>query len=294
MTDEGTDGDVMVAVEDPDQVTQLVRTAGDLARAGSGTVRLVTVVVKPYDSPFGIFEDETIVREFAADSHELLERATPPEGVEVVRDLVVARSVSRGIRTAVERSDPEALVIGWDADPRRRDVLLGTTVDAVLESVPTDVYVERIGREADGVESILLPVAGGPHVAVAARGAKAIARANDATVQLLSVVTDETGTDPAREYAAAAESALESAPGAAVSVETAVVQGERASDTIVEWAADHDVVVLGATRKGPIRGRLVGSVPRRVVRQSERTVVIARDGAVAGSLWYRLTSLLRR
>lgn len=294
MSGQGTQGDVMVAVEDPDQVQQLVRTAGDLARLSTGRIRLVTVVVKPYDSPFGVFTDETIIREFAADSHELLDRASAPPGVEVVRDLVVARSVAKGIQSAVERTDPTSLVIGWDADPSRSDALLGTTVDAVLERAPTDVYVERIGREANGVETVLLPVAGGPHVGAAARMAKAVAAANDATIHVLSVATEGTSEATADEYAEEGVRAVEAAAGPETSVRSSVRSGQNVTDVLVEAAADHDVVVLGATRKGPLRGRLVGSVPRRVVRGSDVTILLARDGAVVGGLGRRLATLLKR
>jgi nucleotide-binding universal stress UspA family protein len=287
-------GDVMVAVEDPDQVEQLVRTAGDLARQGTGRVRLVTVVVKPYDSPFGVFTDETIIREFAADSHELIQQATAPEGVEVVRDLVVARSVAQGIIRAVKKEGPSALMIGWGGDPTRSDALLGTTVDRVLELAPTDVYVERMGREAGTVTSILLPVAGGPHVPAAGRVAKAIAVANDARVTVLSVADGDTPEGEAESAVDEGAEAVAAADGPAVTVDTTVERAEDPTTAIVEAAADHDVVVLGATRRGALRGRLVGSVPRRVVDRSDATVILGRSHEVVGGLGRRLLSLLRR
>lgn len=289
----GGTGDVMVAVDDPEQVSQLVRTAADLALLGTGTIRLVTVVVSSYASPFGVFDDETIIREFAADSHELLAQADPPEGVEVVRDLVVARTVAKGLISAVEDEAPSALVIGWDSDPSRSDALLGTTVDTVLERAPTDVFVERIGREANGVESVLMPVAGGPHVTAAALSAKAIALRNDATVHLLSVVEDG-AADRAQGFIEEGRAALVDAPGNRVPIETQTVDASDPTRAIVDAAPAHDVIVLGATRKGPLRGRLVGSVPRRVVRRSDRTVLIARDGDVVQGLGARLATLLRR
>ena len=166
-------GPVLVAVGNPEHVQQLVRTAGDLAHDGPGRVRLVTVVAKPRDSPFGVFADETIRREFAGDSRELVERAETPPGVTVEREVVVARSVAGGILSAVEETDPTALVVGWQGRSRRTDALLGTTVDRLVERAPCDLYVERVGREADGVDSVLLPVAGGPHVRAAATAARA-------------------------------------------------------------------------------------------------------------------------
>jgi nucleotide-binding universal stress UspA family protein len=285
------EGDVLVAVEDPAEVAQLVRTAADLARQGSGRVRLLSVVVKPPDSPFGLFSDETIVREFAAESHELLEQAPDPDGVELVSDLVVARSVSKGIVSAVTRTDPAALLVGWDSDPTRTDALLGTTVDAVFKRAPTDVYAERIGREADRVDRILVPVAGGPHVPAAVAGAGAIARANDATVTLLSVADEGGDRERAAASAEAAVEPLEDAVGAAVAVETRVETGDVVSE-IVTAAADHDVIVFGATRKGVLRGRLVGSVPRRVVRRTDRTVIVARGETGTRGLFGRISAFL--
>jgi nucleotide-binding universal stress UspA family protein len=79
-----------------------------------------------------------------------------------------------------------------------------------------------------------------------------------------------------------------------VSVGTETVASGDVTDALVAAAADHDVVVLGATRKGPLRGRLVGSVPRRVVRRTDATVILARDGSVVGGLLGRIGGLLRR
>ncbi|MDR5656124.1 universal stress protein [Halodesulfurarchaeum sp. HSR-GB] len=290
MVGRGSDGDVMVAVEDPAQVAQLVRTARDIAQGHGGTVRLVTVVVKPYESPFGMFSDETIVKEFAADSHELLDRAPDPEGVEVVRDLVVARSVEKGLVSAVKRTDPAALVIGWDSDPRRSDALLGTTVDHVLERAPTDVYVERIGREAGTVESVLLPVAGGPHTPTARTAAVAIALANDAAITVLTVATENTPEREARTVVDQEAATIEAAHPD-LTVETQIERGT-VEEVIVAESGPHDVLVLGATRKGPLRGRLVGSVPRRIVDGTEQTVIIARSASVAGGLFSRVAAAL--
>jgi len=287
-------GDVLVAVEDPAQVAQLVRTAGDLARARDGRVRLITVVVKPPNSPFGMFSDETIIEEFAADSHKLLESAPDIEDVAIVRDLVVARNVSDGIVSAVKNTSPSALLIGWDSDPSRSDALLGTTVDSVFARATTDVYAERMGREAGEVTSILVPVAGGPHVDATVTGAGAIAAGNDASVTVLSVGAEETDRNEARAFAEASAATLTDRFGTSITVETAVRTGEHVEDEIVAAAEGHDVIMLGATRQGVLRGRLVGSVPRRVVRDTDQTVIVARGkGGTSGRL-ARLVSRIGR
>lgn len=287
---------MLVAVGNPEHVQQLVRTAGDLAYREPGAVRLVTVVVKPPDSPFGVFADETIRREFADAGHELVRRAETPPGVTVEREVVVARSVARGVLSAVEEVDATALVVGWQGRARRTDALLGTTVDRLVERAPCDLYVERVGREADGVESVLLPVAGGPHVRAAATVARAIAERNDARLSVVSVETP--GSTGAAEYAAEARAFLQAdgddGVGSTMRVEAAVVEAADVTDALVEAASDHDVLVLGATRQGPLRGRLVGSVPRRVVDRTDATVVLARDESAVGGLLGRIGRLLRR
>jgi nucleotide-binding universal stress UspA family protein len=290
--DTAAGGPVLVAVSDPAHVEQLVRTAGDLARLGSGLVRVVTVAVKPHDSPFGVFDDETIRREFADGSHELLASATTPSGVGVERQVVVARSVAGGIVSAVDRWDPSALVVGWTGATSRRDAVLGTTVDKLVERVPCDLYVERIGREANGVESVLLPVAGGPHVDVAARAAVAIADRNDA--QLVLYTVSASGDDRDTEATVAEAQAAVDALDRDVSVSRVVRETSDVTDALVSDADDHDVLVFGATRQGPLRRRLVGSVPRSVVARTDRTVLVARDGATVDSLWHRLGELIRR
>lgn len=227
---------VLVGVESPDVVQQLARTAGDLALLGAGTVRLVTVTVKPHDSPFGVFADETVIGEYAAESRALLDRVTTPTGV----------------------------------------------------------AVDRVGREADGVDSVLLPVASGPHVGAAARMAKAIAARNDASVLVFSVAAGVPGGDPATELVVEGRDSLVHAPGPEVTVETAIEESPDVADAIVEEASAHDVVVMGATRRGIVGRKLAGSVPQRVVERTDRTVILARDGEVVSGTLRRLRGSLRR
>jgi nucleotide-binding universal stress UspA family protein len=294
MVESAGSGPVLVGVKYTEHVQQLVRTAGDLARQGDCRVRLVTVVVKPHDSPFGIFDDETIVREYGAGSQSLLEAAETPPGVEIDRDVYVARSAAKGILTAVSETDPAALVVGWHRDARRRDAVLGTTVDSLVDRAPCDLYVERIGHEAGAVDTVLLPVAGGPHVGAAARVATAIAARNDATVVIVSVAAGGISTEQATGYADAGRTAVDEAGGPDVPVRTEVVDAGDVTEALVAAATDHDVVVMGATRQGAIRRRLVGSVPRRVVDQTDATLILARDASDVSGALGRLGGLLRQ
>ncbi|MFA9424860.1 universal stress protein [Natronorubrum sp. A-ect3] len=286
---------VLVAVENPEHAEQLARTAGDLARATDGVVQIVSVVVKSHESPFSVYTDDAIIEQYSGDAQETLDRATSvaPKDVTVTGELVVGNSVSDGLLTAIERTDARALVVGWQERRGRTDAVLGTTVDRLLERASCDLYVERIGSEANGVDSILLPVAGGPHVRPAATIAKAIAARNDATVTVASVAGADVSTDVAQESTVDAQLALEETPGPSVNVQIRLHDSDDIVGTLVDEVANHDVLVFGATRQGALHRRLVGSIPRTVIKRTDRTVILARAGDAVGGPVLRQLQRLR-
>lgn len=290
---EGSPGPVVVAVDHPDRAAQLVRTARDLAALADRGVCVVTVAVKPATSPFGVFEDSLLIDQYAADSQAILDRVTDlaPPGVPLETEVVVATSVAEGITNVVQDRDPLAVVVGWE-DRRRRDALLGTTVDRLLKRLPCDLFVERIGTTADGVESVLLPVAGGPHLAPATSVAKAIALRNDASVSLVSVAAGDVSSDAARGFLEEARGVLESVAGPDIPIEEHHVTGDAVAEAIIREATAHDIVVFGATRQGALRRRIVGSIPRAVAEGTDRTVVLGRAGAAVPDRYRRLGRVL--
>lgn len=280
---------VLVAVANPDHAEQLVRTASDLARSVDESVRIVSIVVKPHDSPFSVYSDETIIEHFSHDTQEVLEAAVAvaPTDVPIEREILVAPSVADGVLTAISQANARALVIGWQERRTRTDTVLGTNLDRLITYASCDLYVERIGYEANGVDSILVPVAGGPHVRPATFAAKAIAVRNSATVHVLSVAETENQVETERDDIATAVRLLEEAPGPSIPVETLLRTGDDVSDIITEIAPDHDVLIFGVTRQSAVHRRLVGSIPQTVIPQTDSTVLLARSAAVVRGSWIR-------
>jgi nucleotide-binding universal stress UspA family protein len=140
---------VLVAVGNPGHVEQLFWTAADLARRESGSVHVVRVVAKGRDSPFGVFDDETIGEEFTWGSRVVLDR-TPEAGrhldVDVSGRMVVDRSVSHGIVATAAAVEADAVIVGWSGERRRSDAILGTNVDALVERAPTTCTSSGSGR----------------------------------------------------------------------------------------------------------------------------------------------------
>ncbi|GEM_PF-885342 len=283
---------LVVAVADRGNVEQLMRTAVDLAAGKDGEIEVVSVIHKTPTSPFRLFSDQRIKSEFATGHREAIDRATAAASeasVPVDGRLLIGTDVAGEILTAVEAADADALLLGWHDRPRASDVVLGTTVDPVIRRAPCDVFVERVGTTADGLESVLFPTVGGPHVEPATDLAEAVAAAEDATVTVVSYAptgADERDRASAHEYVEAAARQLTEVP-----VEAVVEESDDVGESVVVEAGEHDLVVLGATRERTVRRRVVGSVAATVSRRADPPVVIAKgrsDGSILSAVFDRL------
>jgi nucleotide-binding universal stress UspA family protein len=266
---------VLVALANPAHVEQLLRTAADLA--GGGEVVVASVIHKPVTSPFLLFSAGRIHETYDEQRSPVLDRAAvfaSELSVPVRRHLLVGSDVSEAILTAQRESDADALLLGWQERPSAADVVLGATVDRVVGRAPCDVYVERVGTTADGVDDVLLPTVGGPNLEPATDLVEAIATANDADATVASYVppdASDADRDDARDHVRAAVEALPS-----VDCETVVERSDDVAGSILDRAAAHDVVVLGATRERSLRRRVVGSVAETVAREATSPVIIAK------------------
>ena len=264
---------VAVAAGNPETIEQLTRTAADLARHENGSVLVVSVAVQPRDSPFALMRDEIIKRDLSAHRRAVLDRAVAvadETGVEVDARMVVAPSVADGILDVIAEEKPDLVLLGWSGRSPT-DAVLGTNLDRIVTRSRCDVLVEKLGPGIETVESILLPVVESPHTWLASQVAAAIADANDAEIELLHVVEQGHEDDAASDLLAEVATAIGSE-----TVRTRIESDRSPVETIVAATDRHDLTIMGATRAGPLQRRLVGSTPRTVGRQVDKTVIIAR------------------
>lgn len=276
---------IAVALQAPASLEQLLRTALDLAVDNGGEVLIVSVITKSRSSPFSLFTDEFIKREFYGDRREILDRAVAlAEGSDVpIRGrLLVAHDVSRAIGQAVSEFGCDAVLLGWH-DHRRPEAVFGRNVDRVVTRAPCDVLVEKIGHTADSVERILLPAGKGPNTELAASVARAIALANDAGIDVLRLVGPTASraerTDAHRQVTDVGKS-LEPVGDVSLLVE----ETDSVAETIVEATDDRDVTVLGATDRTWTQRLVVGPTPEKVGRNARSTVIVTRRGGRLSSM----------
>ncbi|QDX40783.1 amino acid permease [Salarchaeum sp. JOR-1] len=259
---------VVVPVSNPENVEQFMRTAIDLAQENDGEILVMSVVTVPQQTPI----EEG--RAFVDEKREVIDEAmsfADDENVPVSGTVRIGHDVSTAILNTLEQQSSDAVLLGWRGRGRRRDAVLGSNVDAVVTGAPCDVFVEKIGADADGsVDSILVPAAGGPHGELAAEAARAVAHSEDAPVTLFRV-RERGETDGGENVLANVQAALGD-----VDVTVTEVEADDVADAIVEESANHDLTLIGATREGMLQQLVFGAIPEEVGRRAESTVIMAK------------------
>jgi len=275
---------ILVSIANPANVDQLMRTAVDLARENDGEVLVTSVVDLPAQTPLS---EGT---QYASAHRETLQRAmafAADEDVPVSGTVRIGHDVSDAILHTITQYECDAALLGWSNTSRRHDIVLGSTIDDVVQNASCDVYVEKTGETRENIESVLVPTAGGPHAELAAAAANAVARTEDATVHLVTVVSPN-ADDAEREQAE--QTLEEAAEPITAPVERDVLVGEDIPDTLVAAANDHDITFVGATREGLLQQLVFGAIPEEIGRNADTTVVMAKRSLPVTSSLRRLVS----
>ena len=265
------EGELLVPIANPESVDQLMRTAVDLANDRDVGIRVMSVVTVPQQTPL------SEGRKFVGEEREVLDEAIDfadelDPDVPVSGTIRIGHDVAQAILNTVEQHDPELVLMGWRGRGRRADYVLGSNVDEVVTNARCDVLVERVRYDEAGgtVDTILVPTAGGPHAAFAAEIAGAIARPNDARIDVVYVGTGDEDAD--REV-------LDEAAGALpedLAVETRLLEGDDVASAIVDASADYDLTIIGASRESLLQQLVFGAIPEAVGRRAKSTVIMAK------------------
>ncbi len=275
---------VVVPIANPDHVEQLMRTADDIAAANDGEVLVMSVVTLPDQTPL------SEGYQYVDQRRDVLERAmsfAEEQDIPVSGSIRIGHHAADAILNTIDQYEADAVLMGWSGTgSRRRNIVLGSTVDVVVRQAECDVLVEGIDERTTGkVDSILFPTAGGPHAELAGEVSRAIASAENASVTVVHVV--EPGADDARRRRAneALERAMAHLEG--VNAETLLIEADDVVDAIVEESSDHELTIIGATREGLLQELVFGAIPEAVGAQAKNTVIMAKRNL-------GITSLIRR
>ena len=278
---------VLVPIANPENAEQLMRTAVDVAADRDGEILAMSAVVVPEQTPL----DEG--RQLEGDEREVLREAmavAEEAGVPVSGTIRISHHPEEAILNTARQYGADTILMGWGGrPPRRRDIVVGSTVDEVVADADIDVLVEKIDRSG-GIESIVIPTAGGPHAGLAAETARAIAHSEGASVDVVHVVppdADEAERAEADDVIAETATVLDDVDD----VTTRMIEGEDVVDRLTEASEDYDLTVIGATRESLLERIVFGAIPEEVGRNARNTVIMAKKGLGIRS---RLAALVDR
>lgn len=149
-----------------------------------------------------------------------------------------------------------------------------------IKGVCDTIFVSRFASVFP-LESVLVPVARGPHSGLAIQVGLAIAKRRGIPLELLHVY------EPTSEQARLAGEEVLELSQAHVSdyeaVETTLVGSDRRKEKIIEYSKGYDLTVFGAPREGLLRQYLAGSIPEDSSELANGIVLTTHKGGAETS-----------
>lgn len=165
--------------------------------------------------------------------------------------------------------------------------LLGIdTVDEATLGPDCDTIIVSRTAQTEDIDTVLVPVAGGPHSGMAIDTGLALARRNDASLELFHVYapTDETAESKGEKLLTHGMDRIDTFDN----VERTLTGAEDIPQTIIEYTQPFDVTILGAPREGLIQQFVLGTIPESVSTKADGTVLITHRGGTTESWLERL------
>jgi len=264
------------------------RTARDLVRIGAGVADgrpTEITALGIVEVPEGVSLSEGATQ--ARTARRLLQRVLgfgDEEGVELRTMVRIGRLASDGVIEAVGEEDADLVIFGWGGPPRGQAAeregrpVFSPTIDAVVRESPCDIAVVK-QRGVEKVESILVPVRGGPHAELAIRISRDLAKRFNARVVVLHVVPKGIG-DRGLEREQAAVTAFVREHAGTRRASGIIREATSVRQAIIKEAANHDLVVMGAsaqpTNAAPDGRYLFGTLAEAVASRARPTVIVVK------------------
>jgi len=262
---------VMVAVANPDNAVELVRSTYKLCGAKNASVELLHMVPVPDTVPL------TDADQYMREGREGILEAMMYLALHfpISTTLRYCRNFARGIVSTVREKKIDMLILGWHGRPRTRTFILGSTVSPVIERSPCHVVVLKNCGGNPEFRRVLVPLAGGPNGAFALEVATILAEKEDGRITAFTVATDARPFD-IDQFIEQNRSRLQLPPQ---QIETKTVASHDVVGAILDEAQDYDLIVLGCTREPLIKQVARETIPDTVAKRCTKPVVMVKASA---------------
>lgn len=270
---------IMVAVAHPKNAIEMMKTTYKLSTAKKARIELIHMVPVPDQVPLTAARDYMWEgKEAIVESMMYLEPLFP-----ISSTIRYCRNISRGIVTAAREKKANMLITGWHGRRRTRNFIFGSTIDPIMERSPCNVVVLK-GGKIDSYQKILLPLAGGPNGPFALEVANLLVD-TEGKITLFYVYNAETKKRKfdvylfLKEYSQMYHLASER-------IEVKIVKNDNIDEAVLKEAENHDLLILGTTRKPLLTQLGRESIPEIIARKCSKPLIMVH-AAVGIQSWIK-------
>src|SRR2546421_8507876 len=263
---------VLIPTTNPSRTGPLLKAVSPFLNAEDSRGTLLGVIEMAPERPLS--EGVEVARAYRA----LLSRITryAERGPGELRGQVrIAHVAAQGIREAALETDTNLLVLEA-GDGQGRDGLWVNAVEDLLADPPCDVALVR--PDTAPIRSVLVPVRGGPSAELALRLASTVCKQHGAELCVLHIfnprISDESRAREEKAF-------LKLSSAVDVPVRRITLFSTAVREAIVREAAQHQLVVLGATMSLMHRPMVLGAPVGRLLRRLPGSVMVVKSGAPA-------------
>ena len=244
---------VLIPTTNPSRTGPLLKAVSPFLNAEDSRGTLLGVIEMAPERPLS--EGVEVARAYRA----LLSRITryAERGPGELRGQVrIAHVAAQGIREAVLETDTNLLVLEAASQTPRRDGLWVNAVEDLLVDPPCDVALVR--PDTAPIRSVLVPVRGGPSAQLALRLAATVCKETGAELCVLHIFNPRISAESQKREESAF---LKLSSTVDVPVRRITLLSASVREAIIREAAQHQMVVLGATLSLMHRPMVLGATP---------------------------------
>lgn len=268
-----SDYHIMVALANPANALEMVRTTYRLCGAKSASVELLHMVPVPAANLL------TDAKEYMAEGKEgFLETMLYLAPMfPLATTMRYCRNIPRGIISAVREKNANLLILGWHGKGKHSLFKLGATIDPIIERCHSKVAVLKNCGGNRTFGNVLVPVAGGPNSAFAAELASILAEdtaEHSGRITLLTVSNSRYPTLNLEDFLTDHLDQMH-IPSDRISLKT--VESNNVVGTIQAEAKAYDLLVLGCSRDPVLKRVTHVPIPERIARECETPLIMVND-----------------
>ena len=270
------ENEIIIPVSNPRTAENLLNFGRKIAAAESSTTVVPVKVNVIPDNLLTISDYEAMQRNRDGDEAviALLKKYEGEPGIKPV--LIHSRDIFHAVMSVVHKEKNPLVLMGWHGAGIVK-YMYGNFTYRMLQEAPADVGLLRIhdknaGKPHTGAEfkRILFPYGGGKYSQMTAKVVNRIAKAYDATTTLLHVIDHGEDRAETEEYLKGSIERFDQP------VEIMVCEGGLV-EKVVEFSAQYDLVVMGASLDWGIQEMVTGLRTDRVVDLAECSVLIIKS-----------------